>query len=151
MVAAVRVDFYLLAASTSSDRLHFACRLTDKAYQQKQQLLLWCADEKTAHTVDELLWTFADTSFIPHNLVGEGPNPPPPIQVGFGVTFPNHQRQTLINLTTDIISPEAPCRRIIEIVLSEPEATERSRDHFRHYRQRGAELYTHDLRKEVST
>lgn len=150
-MAAVRVDFYLLAASSPSERLHVACRLADKAYQQKQQLLLWCEDEKTAHTVDELLWTFNDISFIPHNLVGEGPNPPPPIQVGFGTTFPNHQRQTLLNLTESVIPETAPCKRIIELVLTDPEATERSREHFRIYRQRGAELFTQDLRKGVTS
>ncbi len=148
---AVRVDFYLLAASQPTERLHFACRLAEKAYQQKQQLLLWCEDEATAHTVDELLWTFSDTSFIPHNLVGEGPNPPPAIQVGFGTQWPSHQRQTLINLTETIIPTQAPCKRLIELVLTEPAALERSRDYFRTYRQRGHELLTHDLRQGAKT
>lgn len=146
-MSSLRVDFYLLAMTDAKESWHFACRLAEKAYQQKQQLLLWCEDEKTAHTIDELLWTFHDISFIPHNLVGEGPNPPPAIQVGFGANFPGHQRQTLINLSHQVIPTNVLCKRIIELVLIEPDTTERARQHFRLYRERGAELITHDLRK----
>ena len=146
----MRADFYLLAEQTAAARWQFACRLADKAYQQKQGLLLWCEDQATAHHIDELLWTYSDLSFIPHNLVGEGPMPPPPIQVGFGDALPNHQRQTVINLTNQPITSTHHFARIIELICATPEATETGREHFRYYRQQGLSLFTHDLRKGVT-
>lgn len=142
-----RVDFYLIATSDDSkDSIsHFACRLAEKAYKQHHRLYLHCRDLPHSHQLDNLLWTYKDESFIPHHLVGEGPNAAPPIQVGYN-KLPSH-REILLNLSEDVPGCYHEFQRIIEIVLDTPEHREKSREHFRFYREKGCTLNSHDVRQ----
>ena len=79
----IRVDFYLLASDQPDARWLVACRLLEKAYYKGHKVYVFCDNQQDAEYLDELLWTFRDDSFIPHNLQGEGPEPPPPIQIGY--------------------------------------------------------------------
>src|SRR6185312_11767294 len=66
--AASAVDFYVLAGSDARARLRLACRLAEKAYQSYPRVLVWADDGADLANFDELLWTFADRSFVPHEL-----------------------------------------------------------------------------------
>ncbi|MEZ5578324.1 MAG: DNA polymerase III subunit chi [Candidatus Competibacteraceae bacterium] len=51
-----------------------ACRLADKAYGLGHTVYLFTASEARAAALDDLLWTFRQDSFVPHErypLVGE--------------------------------------------------------------------------------
>ncbi|MGA7539324.1 MAG: DNA polymerase III subunit chi [Steroidobacteraceae bacterium] len=61
-----RVDFYVLGDTASSARLKLACRLAEKAYLASQRALIWHTDRAELQALDELLWTFAEGSFVPH-------------------------------------------------------------------------------------
>ncbi|MBP6354590.1 MAG: DNA polymerase III subunit chi, partial [Nitrosomonas sp.] len=52
--------------SGSSDKLKTACRLCAKAVQQNMSVMVYTPDMATIKQMDELLWTFSPTSFIPH-------------------------------------------------------------------------------------
>lgn len=140
----IRVDFYLLSSSEASARLLLTCRLLEKAYLRGHRVFVYCNNQQEAEAVDELLWTFKENSFIPHNLQGEGPEPPPPIQIGYG-DEPRNFNEILINLA-DQIPPFYPrFRRVIEIVAHDEAAKELSRQHYREYRSRQCELQTHEI------
>ena len=64
-----RVDFYVLAATDSSARLRFACRLTEKAYGLNRKIHAYTSSAAMARELDELLWTFRQGSFVPHELL----------------------------------------------------------------------------------
>ena len=66
----MRVDFYVLSEASAAARLKVACRIAEKAYLAAQSVLLWHSDRAELETLDELLWTFADTSFVPHEWLG---------------------------------------------------------------------------------
>ena len=74
------VDIYLLQ-DDSLDRNHYACRLIEKAYRRQHHVYVQTSSQEHAETLDELLWTFKEESFIPHNLLGEGPHKAPPVQL----------------------------------------------------------------------
>ncbi len=139
-----RVDFYLINETTSLGRHRFACRLTEKIYRKKHKLYIHCQDQQQAHQIDELLWTYQDQSFIPHNIYGEGPTPPPPIQVGFGVE-PKEHRDILLNYSAEVPGFYSQFRRIIEIVSQDDAAKAASREHYKFYKQQGYDIQTHDL------
>lgn len=141
-----QIDFYLLTEETEQARNHYVCRLLDKAYHLKHRLYVHCADEKTAHLIDELLWTFQDESFIPHNLQGEGPEPAPPVQIGFREE-PRGFNDILVNLSHDVPSYIQKFKRIIEVVHNEPTAKAQARDRFRYYKQQRMAIQTHDFSK----
>lgn len=146
----VRVDFYLSASAERQARLLLACRLLEKAYLNNHRVFVFCNDQQQAESLDELLWTFKDDSFIPHNLQGEGPEPPPVIQIGWNspaeqVQVPRGYQDILLNLCDDIPTFYSRFKRVIELVSNDDEAKNISRMHFRHYRSQQCEMFTHEV------
>ncbi|KTD63464.1 DNA polymerase III, chi subunit [Legionella santicrucis] len=141
----IRVDFYLVANEQDNARWLLACRLLEKAYAKGHKVYVLCANKQDAEFLDELLWTFKEDSFIPHHLQGEGPEPPPPIQIGYE-REPRGFNDILLNLSNDIPPFYTKFKRIMEIVLNIEADKEQSRIHYRDYRAKGCELYTHQLK-----
>ena len=65
----LRVDFYILDESSAAARLKLACRLAEKAYLAAQTALVWHTDAEELKAFDDLLWTFMDGSFVPHEML----------------------------------------------------------------------------------
>jgi len=139
-----KIDFYILPESDTTARLQFACRLIEKAYKQKHRIYIHAENKMLAHQLDEMLWTFRDDSFLPHNLYGEGPEPVPPIQIGFDLTPENH-RDILMNLSNQTPQFFSQFQRLLEIVAHDSTAQEAARERYRHYRAQNFEITTHKL------
>lgn len=140
----IHVDFYLLSAGEPQAAWIIACRLLEKAYRQGHSVFVYCDHQHDAELLDEFLWTYKEDSFIPHNLQGEGPEPPPPIQIGYA-TEPRGFNDILLNMSTTIPAYASRFRRIIEIVSANDAAKEISRAHYREYREKKYVLKTHNL------
>lgn len=143
----MRVDFYLLQSPAPGAVWHLACRLIEKAYLRQHRVFIHCQNQKEAEHLDELLWTFKDESFIPHHLQGEGPEPPPPIQIGFEAV-PHGWNDILMNLADPVPSFFTQFHRVIEIVPDSEEEKAISRHHYRLYRSHGCELQMHSIQPE---
>ena len=66
MPAGTKVDFYLLGSAENRSRLLTACRIAEKACEQKLRVSVLAGGPPEAAELDELLWTFSDRSFVPH-------------------------------------------------------------------------------------
>jgi DNA polymerase-3 subunit chi len=139
-----KIDFYILPESDEKMRLLFACRLIEKAYKQKHRIYIHADNEREAHALDEMLWTYREESFLPHNLYGDGPEPAPPIQIGFNST-PHKHHDILINLSRQIPTFHAQFQRLLELVSHDTTAQEAARERYRFYRTQGFEINTHKL------
>lgn len=139
-----KIDFYLMIESGLTSRLQLACRLIEKAFKQQHRIYLHMMSQRDAHTLDELLWTYREDSFLPHNLYGEGPEPAPPIQIGYNAT-PEKHRDILINLADSVPSFYQQFQRVLEIVSSDTETQDITREHYRFYRAQGCKISTHKL------
>jgi DNA polymerase-3 subunit chi len=139
-----RIDFYIIEEANESARLRLACRLIEKAYKNRHRIYVHAEHQAQAHQLDELLWTYREDSFLPHNLYGDGPEPAPPIQIGFDAT-PDKHRDILINLSKDIPAFYPQFSRLLEIITTEPEIQTSGREHYRQYRADGHEINTHKL------
>lgn len=139
-----RIDFYILPTGDENERLAFCCRLIEKAYKQNHRIYIHAETEVQAYELDELLWTYREDSFLPHNLYGEGPEPPPPIQVGFQ-SVPEKHKDILINLSATVPEFYRNMNRVIELVNQNPEIQTVSRHHYRFYRSAQHEINTHKL------
>lgn len=140
----IRVDFYLLEDNEPHAVWHVACRLLEKAYQRGHRVFVYCDNQSDAEHLDELLWTYKDDSFIPHNLQGEGPEPPPAVQIGFEAE-PRGFSDILLNMSNTIPPWSSRFRRIMEIVSAQDAAKEISREHYREYRSKQCDLHTHHI------
>lgn len=140
----MRVDFYLLTNDQPQAGWLVACRLLEKAWQRGHRVFVYCDNADDAALLDELLWTYKDDSFIPHNLQGEGPEPPPAVQIGYGPE-PRGFNDILLNMSATIPPFHSRFRRIMEIVSNDETAREISRQHYREYRAKRFELNTHSI------
>lgn len=143
-MSATRVDFYLLSSEQAADRCLLACRLLEKAYYKGHRVFVFCDNQQDAENLDELLWTFKEDSFIPHNLQGEGPEPPPPIQIGYSKE-PRGFNDILLNLAPHVPPFYSKFKRVMELVSNEQQQKEQSRVHYKYYRAQGCTLHTHDI------
>jgi DNA polymerase-3 subunit chi len=143
-----KIDFYIMQESGQKARFDFICRLIEKAYKNRHRIYIHTENETDAHTLDELLWTYRDDSFLPHNLVGEGPEPSPPIQIGFELK-PQSQRDILINLSHVVPEFYNQFTRVIEVVSRDEAIQVISREHYRTYRSNGFDITTHNINIKI--
>ena len=140
-----RVDFYVLSQSGEQARQLYACRLAEKAYKLEHTVHIHTGDEATASRLDELLWTFRDGSFVPHNLVRTGVEASEaPVSVGCDPGYAG-SRDLLINLDDAIPACASAFPRIAELVTSDEDSKQKSRRRFVAYRDEGHELETHNV------
>jgi DNA polymerase-3 subunit chi len=143
----VRVDFYVLAEASAAARLKVACRIAEKAYLASQSVLVWHSDRGELETMDQLLWTFADTSFVPHEWLGAGGPLGAEAPVLLATTPAGAPMDVLINLDHSAEPPPFLARiaRVAEIIDGEPSRRDAGRARFKAYRQRGLSPDTHTL------
>ncbi len=140
----MRVDFYLISDEKPQANWLFACKLLEKAYHRGHRIFVICEDQQDAHQLDELLWTYKDDSFIPHNLQGEGPEPPPAVQIGYQQE-PRGFDDILMNMSSSIPIFHQKFNRLIEIIGFDEPSKEAARLRFREYRKLGYEIHTHQM------
>jgi DNA polymerase III subunit chi len=140
-----RIDFYVLSQSGEQARQLFACRLAEKAYKLEHTVHIHTGDESSAGRIDELLWTFRDGSFVPHDRWRAGSETPrAPVTVGCDPTF-RGPRDLLINLDDVVPACAGAFPRIAELVTSDEDSRQKSRRRFVAYRDEGHELETHNV------
>jgi DNA polymerase-3 subunit chi len=140
----IRIDFYVLQAGAHLDRERLVCRLANKAFEQSQPLYIHAAASEEAERLDDLLWTFRDISFLPHQLLHEGYTPDIPIFIGCGDTPPEAMK-LMINLAHPAPSFIDRFERVIEVVGHEPDRRQQARERYRHYQNHGYSINTHNI------
>ena len=143
-----RVDFYVLKGSGDLARKQFACRLAEKAYRLEHRVHIQAADPAAASEIDDLLWTYRDGSFVPHEIVSGGQQQTEcPVTIGHAGLKPPPavEPELLINLTEQELAAETSSPRIAEIVTSDDDSRRLSRARYARYRDMGHTLETHKL------
>ncbi len=143
-----RIDFYIISDDTNPEPcLRLACRLTEKIWHMGHRIYLLTDTPETTERLDRLMWTFRQNSFLPHETQGnEEPNELPPILIGHEPEPPGTYTEVLINLTSRVPDFYPRFDRIAEIIDQNDENSRVSgRERFRHYRQQGDELESHNV------
>ena len=138
------VDFYLLNEATADAVLQFTCRLLEKAYLKGHHIVLLCEDEQQAALMDECLWTFSSTSFVPHQRVVDNAPCTAPIQIHTDETA-LQIADILLNLSTNIPVNCHQFNRILEIVAGNEDEKKISRTHYRAYKAQNMKITTHNI------
>ncbi len=140
-----RVDFYILSQSGQVPRYAFACRLAEKAYRLEHTVLMHAPSREDAERLDDLLWTFRDGSFVPHHVIGRvDDGVQSPVIIGSPEDTVEPQ-DLLINLCDDIPACSGSFARIAELVTSDNDCKQLSRQRFAAYRDQGHTLETHHV------
>lgn len=131
----LQVSFY----SDAAEPLHFACRLIRRALAAGKPVGV-CVPEAQAAALDELLWSFDATEFIPHRR-WDGSAPPMPgevLLVDDAARLPH--RALLLNLAEAMPGDALAFERVLEVIGREPAQVRAGRARYREYQQAGAKL-----------
>jgi DNA polymerase-3 subunit chi len=139
-----RVDFYILAASEPASRLQFACKLTEKAYGLNNRIYAHVSSQAEAKKLDEMLWTFKQGSFIPHQSLNDSDDERTPVSIGTPEQWEN-EGELLINLSEAAPEFATNYTRVAEIVDGQEASRQAGRKRFRQYREMGLEPVTHQI------
>ena len=138
-----RADFYIVDEQATPHR--FVCQLVEKVRQEGYDVYIHAASRDEAATLDGLLWTFRDISFLPHAAVDSADAVEDcPVIIGWeGETPP--ARRVLINLSYAAPAHTEGYERIVEVVPSDPDARRQARVRYKDYRDKGLELHSHNI------
>lgn len=150
-----RIDFYIIEQGSSEATDSFICRLTEKAWSQDNAVYIHTQDQQQASKYDELLWTFSENSFVPHQVIEN-----PPVSQSLDSAFsikdilighsaseetPTTCHDVLINLHHEAPSFFSQFERVAEIITNDETSRSKGRERYQFYRDRGYALETHKL------
>ena len=140
-----RADFYVLEGNDSRLRWRFACQEIEKAFLAEERVLVWLDNDAELAAFDDLLWTFADRSFVPHEPLGADSNwDESPVLLSAG-REPPVAPQVIVNLSAAAPPGLERVIRIVEVVDADAARRQSGRLRFKHYRTLGVEPVTHKL------
>ncbi len=138
-----RADFYLIdQARFRSNPLLLVCELAKRAYSGGQPTLILARTQEQAQLIDEMLWSFDDDAFIPHQLAGDEDDALTPILIAAPGTMTT-DRALVINLR-DECAPGV-FERVLEVVAADDSERAGSRERWRTYQRAGFELKKNDM------
>ncbi|WP_439135501.1 DNA polymerase III subunit chi [Pseudomaricurvus sp.] len=138
-----QIDFYVLPAPAVEQRLVFACRLAQKAFQSGSKVYIAVNNAEDAAELDQRLWNFRPESFLPHDCEGES-SLQSAVAVGFGDSCGDHH-DLLINLKDSIPDYFSRFQRLAEVVCQDEQVLASTREHYGFYRHRGYPIKSHNL------
>lgn len=139
-----RVDFYILEQADDQARLRLACRLAEKAWSQSQKVLLLTPSAADSQVLDEMLWTFRDRSFVPHEVYSPERASRAPVLISDGTVVAG-EADVLINLSSKVPEGFERFARIVEPVDGDAVRRQAGRERFRFYRERGLAPHSHKV------
>lgn len=128
------------------DKLGYACRLVRKASASGAKVVV-TGEAGLLEALDAQLWTFSATDFIPHCHAAAAPAQvlaaSPVVLADSPRGTPHHE--VLVNLGAGVPEGFERFDRLIEVVAGEDPDRQQARARWKHYKDRGYALKTHDL------
>lgn len=139
-----QVDFYVLQSSDEQSRLRTVCRLADKVHRMGHNIHILTTDSTQSKKLDDFMWTFSQSSFLPHSMADESD----PYQAQQPVLI-HHQplnstAEVLINLQPDPANTDN-YQRLVEIVNQDAAVRTAGRNKYRSYVDKNYPIKTHKL------
>lgn len=137
-----QIDFYLLPFENFNACFPFVCRLADKIYHQGHKIKIRLESSVEAEGLDRLLWTFRDTSFLPHKLIEAN-------SIITEETAIPDQRGNSEMIIINCCLTESPitlnnCRSLL-IVPNQPHLLDKARIYYRFYQKNEYLIQTHKM------
>lgn len=67
------------------------CELVERLYHQGRRVVVWVSDHQRGQVLDEYLWVFSQSSFVPHGLwQGTGPAEDPVVVMAGSLVDPGN-------------------------------------------------------------
>lgn len=138
-----QISFYTLSEEGSDARILFACRLIDKAWKLGHRVFIQTQSTEQAKRLDDMLWQYQATSFVPHGLLDEKTGNES-IVISSRLPDGSHD-DVLINLSADTHTSHLDFARVNEIVSADQDSLEQGRVRYRFYKDQGHSPETHKI------
>ena len=140
-----QVDFYILGNNATSDRFQLTCRLTEKAYQEGHRVMIATESDRDAKVINDMLWTYREQSFIPHDLDTDS-SKHAPVLIASNLQHTD-EHDVLINLGTEIPACFGQFERLLEPVDKDEQHKIAGRKRYRYYRDCGYSINNHEINR----
>jgi DNA polymerase-3 subunit chi len=141
---AERVDFYVLGGAAREQRWNVACKLTAKAYLGNLSVIIWSGSDADARIGDDMLWTFSDSAFVPHQISLGSTDPKTPVHLVVALEQVG-KADVLVNLSDRLPADLERFARVAEIIDADPQRRQLGRERFKAYRDQRLSLQMHQL------
>ncbi|WP_395004830.1 DNA polymerase III subunit chi [Undibacterium sp.] len=128
-----RIDFH----SQVADKIHYSCRLIRKARAANCKILVLSQNAQQAKELDQALWSFSASDFLPHVMMTDPLAAHTPILITTEFTSPLPHHDVLINLSQELPLNITQFNRVIEVVSQHEDDAITARQRFRMYQQQG--------------
>ncbi|HMM78256.1 MAG TPA: DNA polymerase III subunit chi [Gammaproteobacteria bacterium] len=137
------IDFHVL--TTQGRRQHdvYVCQLVQQAYRDGRRVHIHCLDEDMVTALDDLLWTFSDTSFVPHAPAGSADAAAAPVLLAASLAAPA-TADLLINLHVEVPPFFSQFEQVVETTGEDERAKALARARYKFYKDRGYPIATVD-------
>ncbi len=132
-----------------ADKINYTCRWVRKAFSNApdSRIVILSSDKNLLNRLDDALWTFSDSDFLPHAMLGDRLASRSPVILTYDDQCEMPHHQILVNLSPAVPACYARFDRLIELVSTEASDTEAGRQRYVHYRERGYALH-HEIAKQ---
>ena len=138
-----RADFYLIQKPRFREEpLLLVCELARKAFDANLATLVLARDAEQAEQLDDLLWSFDDDAYIPHQLAGDDEDELAPVLIA-SPDNDTPMRTLVINLRDTAVDGKVD--RVLEVVPADDSARGPLRERWKQYLARGFDLKKHDM------
>lgn len=131
----------------ASDKVGTLCRLLSKAAVQGKRVAVFSQSEAVLDAFDRHLWTFDQTSFVPHCRAGAALENQTPI-ILTQVCTPQPGLERLCNLDSEAPSGIGAWLSLFEVVGQDEKDRALARDRFRLYKKLGYDIQAFDVQSE---
>jgi DNA polymerase-3 subunit chi len=131
-----RIDFH----TNILDKISYACRLARKALAARGKVVLLAEDAAQAAALNDALWTFSDTDFLPHVMAGDALAAHTPIIVTHDEAADFPHADMLVNLTRRVPSTVDKFQRVFEIISTDEDDAAAGRKRYVAYKQQSYPL-----------
>lgn len=139
-----RVDFYKLASDNEKAMQRFCCQLADKVVKMGHPVFVLTNNESETRSLDDLMWTFSDSSFLPHEIQGSAAAQDAAVVIGH--RLPESSHYLLINLSDTAPANTDRFERIAEIINDSPRIVNSGRARYSSYNKQNYPLHYHEIR-----
>lgn len=136
-----QIEFHVLPADTRRAHDVIVCEMIERLWQAGRALYVHCPDATALGELDELLWTFHDTSFVPHAVRSGAPDPAVRVLLGCETSAPECI-DTLVNLHDEVPGFFSQFEQVLETAGHDETTRQRARARYRFYKERGYPLAT---------
>jgi len=139
-----QVDFYTTTDTRPDAAPRLLCKVIEKAYKQGLRVYVHAPSPRQSRYFDQLLWSFRENSFVPHQRSDDGQPLSAPVCIGYG-EVQRGEAEVLANLSPELPPSLQGFARVVDVAGAAEPGLSEGRRRYRAYLDRQLDLKHHRL------